>query len=61
MNLDNILINLIKDTKNVYEWFAYNLLKVNPEKFQFLILVNTGSHTLQISDITTKSKSSLFQ
>ena len=27
------------------------------EKSKFIILGNTGSHTLQIGDITTKSKS----
>ena len=41
--------------KNVYEWFVYNLIKANPDKFQFIILGNKDSHTLQIGDITTKS------
>ena len=30
-------------------------MKANPEKFQFILLGNAGSHTLQIGDITTKS------
>ena len=30
-------------------------MKANPEKFQFILLGNTGSHTLQIGDIITKS------
>ena len=30
-------------------------MKANSENFQFIILGNTGLHTLQISDITTKS------
>ena len=30
-------------------------MKPNPDKFQFIILGNTDSHTLQIGDITTKS------
>ena len=30
-------------------------MKANPEKIQFILLWNTGSHTLEISDITTKS------
>ena len=34
-------------------------MKVNPEKFQFIILGNLQSHTLQIGDITTKSVSSI--
>ena len=29
-------------------------MKADPEKFQFILLRNTGSHTLQIGDITTK-------
>ena len=34
-------------------------MKPNPDKFQFIILGNTDSHTLQIGDITSKSVSSL--
>ena len=34
-------------------------MKANLGKFQFIILGNTGSHTLQIGDITVKSTSSL--
>ena len=34
-------------------------MKANPDKFQFIILENTGSHTLQIGDITRKSVSSV--
>ena len=30
-------------------------MKANPEKIQFILLWNTGSHTLEIGDITTKS------
>ena len=30
-------------------------MKANSENFQFIILGNTGLHTLQIGDITTKS------
>ena len=30
-------------------------MKANPEKLQFILLRNTGSHILQIFDITTKS------
>ena len=59
MNLDNIFSNLIQDMENVYEWFVYNSMKANPDKFQFIILGNTGSHTLQIGDTTTESVSSV--
>ena len=45
--------------ENVYEWFAYNSVKANPNEFQFIILGNTGSYTLQIGDITIKSASSV--
>ena len=30
-------------------------MKATPEKIQFILLWNTGSHTLEIGDITTKS------
>ena len=39
------------------EWFVYNSMKANLDKFQFIILGNTGSHTLKIGDITIKSAS----
>ena len=34
-------------------------MKANPDKFQFIILGNKDSHTLQIGAITTKSISSV--
>ena len=34
-------------------------MKADPEKFQFILLRNTGSHTLQIGDITTKPVTSV--
>ena len=34
-------------------------LKTNPDKFQFIILGNKGSYTLQMGHITTKSASSV--
>ena len=34
-------------------------MKANLDKFHFIILGNTGSHTLQIGDITIKSASSV--
>ena len=58
MSLDNIFINLIQVCKTyIYKWFVYNSLKANSEKFQFIILGNTGSHTWEIDDIATKLKS----
>ena len=57
MNLDNVFSNLIQDMENVYEWFAYNSMKPNSDKFKFIILGNTDSHTLKIGDITIKSAS----
>ena len=45
--------------QNVYEWFVYNSMKANPDKFQFIILGNTGSRTLKIGDITITSASSV--
>ena len=58
LNLDNIFTNLIQDTWNVYEWSVYNSTKTDAENFGLTILGNTGLHTLQIGDITTKSVSS---
>ena len=49
----------MQDMQNVYEWFVYNSLKANPDKFQFIILGNKGSRILQIGDITIKSDSSV--
>ena len=51
-------LTLYEIYKKVYEWFTYNSVKANPYKFQFILLGNTGSHTLQVSDINTKSVSS---
>ena len=34
-------------------------MKANPENLQYVILGNTGLHILKISDITTKSVSSV--
>ena len=44
MNLDNIFSNLIQDMENVYQWFAYNSVKANLDKFQFITQGNMGSH-----------------
>ena len=35
-------------------------MNANPDIFQFIILGNTDSHTLQIGDITKKSVSSVI-
>ena len=59
MNLDKIFSNLMQDMQNVCEWFVYNSLKANPDKFQFIILGNKGSRKLRIGDITIKSDSSV--
>ena len=34
-------------------------MKANPDKFQFIIIGNKGSHIVQVGDITTKSVSSV--
>ena len=59
IDLDNIFNNHIQDMENVFEWFVYNSMKANSDKFQFIILGSTGSHTLKIGDITIKSASSV--
>ena len=55
MRLDYIFTNLTQNVLNVYESLVYDSTKANPDKFRFMILGNTNSHTLQIGDITTKS------
>ena len=45
--------------QNAYEWFVFNSMKANPDRFQFISLGSTGSNTLQIGDITIKSASSV--
>ena len=55
MRLDYIFNNFTQNTLNVYQWLVYNSMKANSDQFQFMILTNTDSHTLQIGDITTKS------
>ena len=45
--------------ENVCEWLVYNSVKANPDKFQFIILGNTDSPTLQIGDIAIISSSSV--
>ena len=59
MNLNNIFTNLIQNMQNVYECFLCNSTKANPDKFQFIILGNTESHTLQIGYIFAKSVASV--
>ena len=43
VTLDKIFFNLIKDMQNVYKWLVYNSMKVNLNKFQFIILGSTSS------------------
>ena len=59
INLNKIFSNLMQDMKNVYEWFVYNSIKTNPDKLKFIILGNTGSHSLQMGNVTIKLASSV--
>ena len=59
MSLDYIFNSFTQNTLNVYQWLVYNSMKANSDQFQFMILTNTDSHTLQIGDITTRSVWSL--
>ena len=59
MYLDSRFSNPIQDMQNVYEWFVCNSVKAYPDKFRFIVLGNTGSHTLKIGDITIKSATSV--
>ena len=49
----------MQDMENIYGWFVYHSAKANPDKFQFIIPGNTGSHKFQIGNITIKSASSV--
>ena len=53
INLEHIFSNLINNTENIHEWLAYNSMKTNPDKFQFIIVGKLGSRILQVNDITT--------
>ena len=57
---DNSLYSCGMDLAIIFvnEWFVYSSMKANHDKFQFIILGNTGWHTQQIGDITIKSASS---
>ena len=46
MNLENNFFFKLKNA-NIYEWFEENSVKVNPDKFQFIILGNIGSYIFQ--------------
>ena len=46
MNLENVFANLINDMENIHEWFVYNSMRANPDKFQFIILGSKDSNTL---------------
>ena len=39
IELSSVLENLKHDTRTILKWFRINLLKANPRKFQFMILV----------------------
>ena len=42
-DLQTVIESLLYDVKNVLTWFKINSMKVNPEKFQFMILSKTRS------------------
>ena len=46
--------------ENVYEWFVYNSPKANPDKFKFIILGNTCSHTLKLVKLACSMIESQF-
>ena len=37
-DLDHVFNNLYYDLNNVLDWFKFNSLKANPDKFQFMVL-----------------------
>ena len=55
--LTEIKENLVSDTKSILNWFRLNSLKVNPGKFQFMILGDKShhKHELKINSIEVEA------
>ena len=47
--IENIILNLKIDLKNVLYWFQVNSLKANPGKFQFIILGDKQNNTFVLN------------
>ena len=48
MKLSSILGNLKHDAKIILKWFRINSLKVNPGKFQFMILLKKPCNNVKL-------------
>lgn len=44
LNLNENFANLTLDREKITEWFVYNSLNANPDKFQFIVLSKTESN-----------------
>ena len=58
-NLDESIFNIEKITTIVLKWFYINSMKVNPQKFQFMLLGSTKTFKLHIDDIVITSQTSV--
>ena len=60
--LTEIKENLVSDTKSILNWFRLNSLKVNPGKFQFMILGDKyhHKHILKINSIKVEASNDIL-
>ena len=60
--LTEIKKNLVSDTKSILNWFRLNSLKVNPGKFQFIILGDKShhKHILKINSIKVEARDDIL-
>ena len=56
-NIENVILDLKTDLVGVMKWFKINSLKVNPGKFQFMVLGNKDerSFNTHINNIKIKN------
>ena len=54
--------NLVSDTQSILNWFRLNSLKVNPGKFQFMILGDKShhKHILKINSIKVEASDDIL-
>ena len=62
--INHLIQNLLTDTNIIIQWFHQNFMKVNPDKFQLMIMKPTGKndvlpHEIQIEGIQIKASKSV--
>ena len=48
-DLNHVFNNLYYDSNNVLDWFKFNSLKANPDKFQFMVLGASKNKSFSIN------------